>query len=85
MSRNLRKKKRHHMGNLAPLVPQKRLIKYYQICKNTSESVLQTILKLCNITFTKLYLLLNFDQGANFCKIRRLTDAVLQFRNIDRD
>ena len=23
MSRNLRKKKRHHMGNLAPLVPQK--------------------------------------------------------------
>ena len=25
MSRNLRKKKRHHMGNLAPLVPQQNM------------------------------------------------------------
>ena len=28
---------------------------------------------------TKIYL------GVNYCKIRRLTDAVLQFREIDRD
>ena len=44
--------------------------------KNTSESVLQTMLELCNITFNNLYLLLNFDLGGNFCKIRRPTDAV---------
>ena len=66
-------------------VIKKRLIKYYKICENTSESLLQTILELCNITFNNLYLLLNFDLGANFCKIRRLTDTLLQFFNIDRD
>ena len=48
-------------------------------CENTSESVLQTILELCNMTSIFLYLPLIFKLGANFYKIRRLTDAVLQF------
>ena len=64
---------------------QKSLIKYYSICEKTSESGLQTILELCNITLNNLYLLVNCDLGANFCKIRRLEDSVLQFCNVDRD
>ena len=48
---------------------KKRSIKYYKICENTSESVLLTILELCNITFSNLYLLLNFDIGAIFAKL----------------
>ena len=37
------------------------------------------------MTFTNLYLLLIFDLGAFFCKFKRLTDAVWQFRIFDRD
>ena len=44
--------------------------------ENTSESVLQTLLELCNITLNNLYLLLKFNLGANFCKVRRPTDTV---------
>ena len=55
------------------------------ICENTSESVLQTILEFYNIHFNNLYLLLNPNLGASFCKITRLIQNGKTGSVIDRN